>query len=46
MLRKVCNPLWESNLNHILTIRHLRITVGEHTYGLPRFFDGKLARGI
>ena len=46
MLRKVCNPLLESNLNHILTIKHLRITVGEHTYGLPRFFDGKLAHGI
>ncbi len=37
MLRKVCNPLFESILNHILTIKHLRITVGEYTYGLPRF---------
>jgi len=33
----VCNPLLESNLNHSLTIKHLRITVGEYTYGLPRF---------
>ena len=37
MLRKICNPLLESSLNHILTIKHLRITVGEYTYGLPRF---------
>ena len=37
MLRKVCNPLLESILNHILTIKHLTITVGEYTYGLPRF---------
>ncbi|HEY6536098.1 MAG TPA: hypothetical protein VIY08_09960 [Candidatus Nitrosocosmicus sp.] len=27
----------ESILNHILTIKHLTITVGEYTYGLPRF---------
>ncbi len=40
MLRKVCNPLFESILNHILTIKHLRITVGEYTYGLPRFRGG------
>ena len=37
--RKVCNPLLESNLNHILTIKHLRITVGVYTYGLPSFLD-------
>ena len=38
MLRKICNALLESSLNHILTIKHLRITVvGEYTYGLPRF---------
>ena len=37
MLRKVCNPLLESILNHNLTIKHLRMTVGEYTYGLPRF---------
>ncbi len=37
MLRKVCNTLLESSLNHILTIKHLKITVGgEYTYGLPR----------
>jgi hypothetical protein len=29
--------LFESTLNHILTIKHLKITVGEYTYGLPRF---------
>ncbi|HXT84843.1 MAG TPA: hypothetical protein VN704_11035, partial [Verrucomicrobiae bacterium] len=32
-------PLFESTLNHNLTIKHRRITVGEYTYGLPRFFD-------
>ena len=37
MLRKICNALLESILNHILTIKHLTITVGEYTYGLPRF---------
>jgi hypothetical protein len=42
MLRKVCNALLESCLNHhILTIKHLRITVGEeYTWGLPRFRGG------
>ncbi len=40
MLRKKCNALFESILNHILTIKHLRITVGEYTYGLPRFLLG------
>ncbi len=40
MLRKVCKTLFESILNHILTIKHLRITVGEYTYGLPRFLLG------
>ncbi len=40
MLRKICNALLESILNHILTIKHLRITVGEYTYGLPRFLLG------
>ena len=35
--RKVYNALLESNRNHILTIKHLRITGGEDTYGLPRF---------
>jgi hypothetical protein len=44
-LRKICNALLESNLNHILTIKHLRITVGEYTYGLPRFF-GIVGHGI
>ena len=27
MLRKICNALFESILNHILTIKHLKITV-------------------
>ncbi len=40
MLRKVCNALFESILNHNLTIKHLKITVGEYTYGLPRFLLG------
>ncbi len=46
MLRKVCNPLFESILNHILTIKHLRITVGEYTYGLPRFLLDVTGHGI
>jgi hypothetical protein len=49
MLRKICNALLESSLNHhILTIKHLKITVvGEYTYGLPRFLDvGVLGHGI
>jgi hypothetical protein len=37
MLRKICNALLESILNHILTIKHLKIMVGEYIYGLPRF---------
>jgi hypothetical protein len=45
MLRKICNVLLESNLNHILTIKHLKITVGEYTYGLPRF-RGAVGHGI
>ncbi|HEY6537051.1 MAG TPA: hypothetical protein VIY08_14845 [Candidatus Nitrosocosmicus sp.] len=45
MLRKVCNPLFESILNHILTIKHLKIMVGEYTYGLPRF-RGTVGHGI
>jgi hypothetical protein len=45
MLRKVCNPLFESILNHILTINYLKITVGVCTYGLPRFF-GAVGHGI
>jgi hypothetical protein len=45
MLRKVCNPLFESILNHhTCTIKHLRTMVdGEYTYiyGLPCFLlDG------
>ena len=44
-LRKICNALFESILNHILTIKHLRITVGEYTYGLPRF-GGTVCHGI
>jgi hypothetical protein len=48
MLRKVCNPLFESILNHhILTTKHLRITVvGAYTYGLPRFLLGAPGHGI
>jgi hypothetical protein len=46
MLRKIYNVLLESSLNHhILTIKHLRITVGEYVYGLLSFF-GKLGHGI
>lgn len=33
-----CNDLLESNLNQIRTIKHLKITLWEYTYGLPRFF--------
>ncbi len=45
--RKVCNALLESILNHhILTIKHLRITVGEYTYGLPRFLGRIAGHGI
>ncbi len=46
MLRKICNALLESILNHNLTIKHLKIMVGgEYTYGLPRFL-GTLGNGI
>ncbi len=45
MLRKICNALLESILNHILTIKHLKITVGEYTYGLPSFL-GAVGHGI
>ncbi|MER5176310.1 MAG: hypothetical protein ABJB76_02565 [Candidatus Nitrosocosmicus sp.] len=37
MLRKVCRAMLESSLNHILTIKHLKITVVEYVYCLPRF---------
>jgi hypothetical protein len=46
MIRKVCKVLFESILNHILTIKHLRITVGGYTYGLPRFLFGAIGHGI
>ena len=46
MLKKICNALLESILNHILTIKHLKIMVGEYTYGLPRFLLGILGHGI
>ncbi len=46
MIRKVCNALLESILNQIRTIKHLKITVGEYTYGLPRFLLGILGHGI
>ena len=45
LLRKICNALLESNLNHILTIKHLKITVGEYTQGLPRF-RGAIGHGM
>ena len=45
MLRKVCKALLESSLNHILTIKHLRITVGEYVYGMPSFLR-MLSHGI
>jgi hypothetical protein len=45
IIRKVCNVLFESILNHNLTIKHLRITVGEYTYGLPRFLFGAAGHG-
>jgi hypothetical protein len=46
MLRKICNALFESILNHTRTIKHLRTMVGEYTYGLPRFLDGAVGHGI
>ncbi len=47
MLRKICNVLLESSRNHNLTIKHLKITVGEYTYGLPRLLlGGMLGYGI
>jgi hypothetical protein len=48
MIRKVCNALLESSRNqHILTIKHLKITVDrEYTYGLPRFLGGTVGHGI
>jgi hypothetical protein len=36
----------ESTLNQTLTIKHLKITVGEYTYGLPRFFFALAGQGI
>ena len=46
VFKNTCNPLLESSRNHILTIKHLRITVGGYTYGLPRFLVGILGHGI
>ncbi len=45
-MRKVCKALFESILNHNLTIKHLKITVGEYTYGLPRFLFALAGHGI
>jgi hypothetical protein len=45
MLRKICNALLESILNHILTIKHFIITVEEYTYNLPRL-RGAVGHGI
>ena len=36
----------ESILNHILTRKHLKIIVGEYTYGLPRLFLGAVGHGM
>ena len=41
----MCKALFESSRNHIRTIKHLRITVGEHAYGLPRF-RGAIGHGM
>jgi hypothetical protein len=39
--------LLESILNHILTIKHLRIMVDrEYAYGLPRFLLGVTGHGM
>ncbi len=47
MIREVCKALLESVLNHILTIKHLTITVGgEYTYGLPRLGSSAIGHGI
>jgi hypothetical protein len=46
MLRKICNALFESILNHILTIKHLEITVDrEYTHGLPHFLISAAGHG-
>jgi hypothetical protein len=46
IIRKVCNALSESILNHTRTIKHLRTMVGEYIYGLPRFLLGATGHGI
>ena len=38
--------LLESRLNHNLTIKHLKITIVEYTYGLPRFLFAVAGHGI
>jgi hypothetical protein len=45
MLKKIYNALLESDLNINITIKHLKITVGEYTYGLSRF-RGIASHGI
>ncbi|MER5174735.1 MAG: hypothetical protein ABJB76_11945 [Candidatus Nitrosocosmicus sp.] len=46
IFKKICKALLESILNHILTIKHLKIAIGgEYAYGLPRFL-GILDHGI
>ncbi len=45
MLRKICNALLESIRNHNLTIKHLKIMVGDYTYGLLRFL-GTIGHGM
>jgi hypothetical protein len=44
-IKKVCSTLLESSRDHNLTIKHLTITVGEYTYGLPSFLGG-VSHGI
>ncbi len=47
MIRKVCNPLLESVLNHIITIKNLKITVvGEYAIDLHHFFVDAICHGI
>ena len=46
IIRKICNALLGSILNQISALKHLKITVGEYTYGLPYFPLGILGHGI
>ena len=46
MIRKVCNALFESILNHNLTIKHLKITVGEYYIRSTTFPRDEVGHGI